>query len=385
MDGGDEKINKARMLSQTWEPRRVVGWMVDTVMNLVMDRLDIVDTIEEWKDDRRVKDYCEKTMKRKRWQLGRSVKWTVKLCGRFDRQDSIYMGMEGGKCSFTTVNINHVSKVLQEDEMPLREITGEVCQESRSPAVPAEERKQLVGVADQGAGSQEVWPACTVSSTRLKHNMVGTNQLIGKPEYGLACSVFSTVDDYDKVGTDQLVGSLGTRAACTELGTGVQDTLADTEDSLQVTPVGDQSEGLVMCLTRLEVEDSLSDTLADMSLSGNYEKNTRMDTDQDLQDPLDIVVGMMSSMSLLANKTWKEYDQIIEDVEMRECGEEVLIGENSIPVDIPVEFKWQQAQKDSFSGNMKTTSNLQDFPYPGEHSSVQVEGYLTAGKFRMDR
>ena len=50
-----------------------------------------------------------------------------------------------------------------------------------------------------------------------------------------------------------------------------------------MTPVGDRLEGLVMCMTRLEVEDSLSDTLADISLRENYEN--RMETDQDLQGP----------------------------------------------------------------------------------------------------
>ena len=92
----------------------------------------------------------------------------------------------------------------------------------------------------------------------------------------------------------------------------------------------------------------------------------------------------MSSMSLLGHKTWRGYDKIRKDV-MRECVEEVLISENGIPVDIPVEYEGQQAKQDSFSGKKKTTNNLQNFPYPWEDSSVQVEGYLTAGKFRVDR
>ena len=365
-----DKVNKARKLSMDWESRRVAGWVMRDMMGTVMDRLEVVPSRGVYSG------YCAKTMKRKRWQLNRSVRWSATLQERTKGQ-----GMEWEECLFTRINFKHIPSLLQEDET-----TGEVCQEAVTTTVPTEDRVWLVVGADQVAGSQDVWPACTVtvSSSGWQHKIVSTNQLIGKPEDGLACTVLSTEepeDKDDKVGTDQLVGSLRTRAACTELGTGVQDEIADTEDRLQLTPVGDQLKGLVIGMTRLEVGDILSDKLADMSLSEQYENNTRMKMDQ---DPLDSMVGLMSSLSLLGNK-----EKTMEDVEMSEYGEERGMNENSIQVDIPVEHKGQQAKQNAFSmkisGNRKTSNTLQEFHYPGEDSNFQEDGYLSAGKFRVDR
>ena len=138
-----------------------------------------------------------------------------------------------------------------------------------------------------------------------------------------------------------------------------------------------------MCMTRLEVGDGLSDTLADMSLSEQYENNTRMEIEQDIQDPLDSMVGLMSNMSLLGNK-----ENTMEDVKMSEYGEEIGMNEKCILHDILEEHEGQDKQNKFLlknSGNRKTSNTLQEFHYSGEDSNLQGDGYLTAGKFRVDR